>query len=81
VVTGVIAANTVVAVWGVVDAAHHELAERIETAILVFFAVELVLRLCRYGWALLRQPWGVFDVAVILNGSRVMNRAIARWPH
>jgi hypothetical protein len=44
-VASVILANAAILVWGVVDHAHHELAERIETACLVFFVFELALRL------------------------------------
>jgi hypothetical protein len=66
---GAVLLNTTVLVWGLLDATHHELAERIETAILVGFLVELIVRLHRTGWNLvrfIRQPWAAFDALVIL---------------
>jgi voltage-gated sodium channel len=65
-VTAVIVLNSVLLVWGAIN--HDELAEHFETACLVFFVGELVVRLRRNGWnagRFLRDPWVVFDVLVI----------------
>ncbi|MBV9090790.1 MAG: hypothetical protein JO044_12945, partial [Mycobacteriaceae bacterium] len=48
-VTGAILVNAAVFGWGLLDHAHRELAEHVETAILVVFAVELVCRLRAAG--------------------------------
>jgi voltage-gated sodium channel len=66
-VTGVIIANSVLLFWGLIGH-ENELAEHLETACLVFFVAELVVRLRRAGWnpiRFLRQPWTAFDVLVI----------------
>lgn len=65
VVTGAIVANTAVLVWGLVDHAHAEVAERLEHIIIVAFAVELACKLARQRLAYFRQPWQAFDAAVI----------------
>jgi voltage-gated sodium channel len=65
-VTGVILVNSVLLVWGLI--AEDDLAEHLETACLVFFVGELVVRLRRAGWnpvRFLRSPWTAFDVLVI----------------
>jgi voltage-gated sodium channel len=65
-VTGVILVNSVLLVWGLI--AHDDLAEHLETACLVFFVGELVVRLRRNGWNAARflgDPWVAFDVLVI----------------
>lgn len=47
VVAAVILFNAAVAVWGLADHGHEDLAERAETVCLVFFCVELAVRLGR----------------------------------
>lgn len=66
-VTGVIAVNSVLLVWELFD--HNEVTEHIESACLLFFLVELVVRWRRHQWnplRFLRNPWNAFDVVVIL---------------
>jgi Ion transport protein len=66
VVTAVIGLNTVLLTVELIS--HDELVEHLETAYLVFFVGELVVRLSRAGWNPIRflsQPWTVFDVTVI----------------
>jgi voltage-gated sodium channel len=68
VASGVILVNAAVLLWGLVDGADRELAERFEFVCLVFFAAELVVRFRRCRWrpgVFLRQPWVVFDVIVL----------------
>jgi voltage-gated sodium channel len=66
VVPAAILANSVVLGWGWIDHAHDVAAERIDTCFLVFFLVELAVRLRRAGWRWLAQPWNLFDATVIL---------------
>lgn len=67
VVAAVIVINTGLLVWGLIG--HSEFADRLETACIVFFVAEIVVRLHRAHWrvlAFLAQPWQSFDVAVIV---------------
>lgn len=65
-VAGVIAVNTGLLVWSLIDSAHAEIIEHIETLCLAFFVVELVLRLRSHGWRrFIKSPWCMFDSSVI----------------
>jgi hypothetical protein len=66
VVPAAILANSVVLGWGWLDHAHDVVAERIDTAFLVLFAVELAVRLRRAGWRWLTRPWNLLDTIVIV---------------
>jgi voltage-gated sodium channel len=66
VVPAAILVNSVVLGWGWIDHAHDVAAERIDTCFLVFFLVELVVRLKRAGWRWLTQPWNLLDATIIL---------------
>ncbi|MEC4763801.1 ion transporter [Mycobacterium sherrisii] len=63
VVTGVIAANSVLLVWEL--AGGSEIAERLELLCLGFFVAELVVRFWRDPLGSLRNPWVAFDLVVI----------------
>ena len=67
VVLSAIGANTVVLVWGWCDPVHEDLVGRLHTGFLVFFCVELVVRLRAAGSlrGFLRGGWNVFDTVVI----------------
>ena len=67
VVLAAIVANTVVLVWGWVDSTHEEAIDRVHTAFLVFFCLELAVRLRAAGSlrGYLRSGWNVFDSVVI----------------
>jgi voltage-gated sodium channel len=65
VVPAAILANSAVLGWGWIDHAHDVAAERIDTCFLVFFGVELAVRLRRAGWRWLAQPWNLFDAFII----------------
>jgi voltage-gated sodium channel len=62
-----IAANTAVLVWGLCDHHHEELIDPMHTGFLVFFVVELLLRLRAAGSlrGFLGSGWNVFDSVVI----------------
>lgn len=65
VATSVVMSNAGLVAWSVLDHAHDELTERLETGCLIFFVGELLVRLARHRGAFLRQPWEVFDLLVI----------------
>jgi voltage-gated sodium channel len=65
VVTLVIVANAVIAVWGLVDHVHEELLESLEQGCLLFFVGELLARVGRHRGAFFGRPWNVFDLVVI----------------
>jgi voltage-gated sodium channel len=65
VVPAAVLANSVALGWGWIDHAHDVAAERIDTCFLVFFLVELVVRLKRAGWRWLTQPWNLLDATII----------------
>jgi hypothetical protein len=56
VATGAILANTAVLAWGWLDPVHELGIERIDTCFVVFFLIELLVRLRRAGWRWLAQP-------------------------
>jgi voltage-gated sodium channel len=66
VATGAILANTAVLAWGWLDPVHELGIERIDTCFVVFFLIELLVRLRRAGWRWLAQPWNLFDAAIIV---------------
>jgi hypothetical protein len=64
--TVAIAANFAAFGWGLVDHPHRELAEHAEDVTLVFFAVEMALRLKYQGAnGFFRDKWNVADLAII----------------
>jgi voltage-gated sodium channel len=67
VVLVVILANTAVLVWSLCDHHHEILLEHLHTAALVFFGVELAVRLRAAGSLrrFLASGWNVFDASVI----------------
>lgn len=65
-VTAVIGVNSVLLLWELFE--DNEITERIESACLLFFVAELVVRWRRHRWNLIafgRNPWNAFDVVVI----------------
>lgn len=66
VVAGVIVANTALLLWPLLDDTHEVLIDHIETACLLFFAVELLIRIRNHGWSFFRRPWCVADTAIIM---------------
>ena len=65
VVTAAIGVNTVVLVLSLFDEAHREVLERIDTALLWMFALEIATRFKRAGRRCLRDRWLLFDTLVI----------------
>lgn len=67
VVLATIAANTVVLVWGLWDHSHEELIDQMHTGFLVFFVVELLVRMRAAGSlrGFVGSGWNVFDSVVI----------------
>lgn len=65
-VVAAIAANTGVVAWGVWDTSHEDLLEVAHNALLVFFTVEVGVRLRVAGRQALRDRWLVFDTLVII---------------
>ena len=65
VITGLIIGNVGLLLWGRADPVHREFAEHLESVILLVFAAEMLVRLARHRWRLLRQPWVAFDCWVI----------------
>jgi Ion transport protein len=66
VVPAAILANSAVLGWGWIDHARDVAAERIDTCFLLFFGVELAVRLRRAGWRWLTQPCTLLDAIIIL---------------
>jgi len=56
----------VVLTLGALDHTHEAAFERIDTVFLVFFLLEIIVRLRRAGWRWLRQPWNLLDTTIIL---------------
>lgn len=46
-------------------AAHGDILVALDRAMLVIFVVELVARMIVYRWSFVRDPWSVFDFAVV----------------
>jgi hypothetical protein len=66
IVVGAIIANALVALVGFIDHADELALDRVDTFFLVFFLVELLVRLRHGGWRWLRQPWNTVDAGIIL---------------
>jgi hypothetical protein len=65
-VAGVIVANTGLMLWGFADHEHEHLIEHLETACLVFFGLELMVRLWLQRWSFFRSPWCIADSVIIV---------------
>ncbi len=65
IVLAVIIVNTVVLAWDFLDEGHEEFIEIIDVAILLFFVVEIALRIKAAGRQFWRNGWLVFDIIVI----------------
>jgi hypothetical protein len=52
--------------WGWLDHVHELTLERVDTGFVLFFLVELVLRIKRAGWRWLRQPMNFVDAGIII---------------
>ncbi|MCP2267368.1 ion transporter [Promicromonospora thailandica] len=65
-VLGVILANALVlGAETMVTGAALEVLRTVDHVMLAFFVVELLLRLVATGWRFFRDPWAVFDLAVV----------------
>jgi uncharacterized membrane protein YtjA (UPF0391 family) len=65
-----ILANSAVLGWGWIDHAHDVAAELIDTRFLVYFLVELFMRLKRGGWPILvGRLWGEIGFQFELRGA------------
>jgi hypothetical protein len=83
VTTGVIAGNGLIVIAVLLDPQLERLLGLIENAFLVFFLLELVLRMRQAGWDGFRDGWLMFDlvlvaVAVLPVGSGVLALRLAR---
>jgi voltage-gated sodium channel len=65
-VTAVIVANTVVLVAGLVVDGHEQLFEKVDLAILWFFAAELSVRLAMARLGFFHSLWNIVDAVIIL---------------
>jgi hypothetical protein len=65
VVTVVTVANFAVWVVSLLDNGHEPAYAAVETGCLVFFAVEMVVRLREHGWRFFRSGWNAFDFCVV----------------
>lgn len=63
-VAAVIAANTATAIYSMAGG-EGVWPEHFETACLVFFCLELLLRIRHHGTAFFRSPWSWIDLAII----------------
>jgi hypothetical protein len=66
-VLAAIVANTGVLVWGLLDHVHEKTIEPLHTGFLVFFCVELAVRVRTAGSLrqFVRSGWNIFDTVVI----------------
>jgi voltage-gated sodium channel len=71
-VAGVISANAVVLIAGLLVDGHERLFDTIHDAIVAFFLCELLARLLAHGWRFLRRPLNAFDATVILTSAMPM---------
>lgn len=60
-----ITANLAVVAWGAADHEHAEVAEHLDSVILVFFAAELALRVWMSRWTYFKGFWNCVDALVI----------------
>jgi voltage-gated sodium channel len=67
-VLAAIVANTGVLVWSLCDHTHEAIIEPMHTGFLVFFCIELIVRVRSAGSLreFVRSGWNVFDTIVIL---------------
>ena len=69
-VGAVIVINTAALLWGLFDHTHRDVAEHLESACLMFFTVELLVRLRRHNWHPWRfvagSYWNGFDAALVV---------------
>lgn len=61
-----IIASIAVMIWGLADPEHAEIVEMVDYAILVFFAIEVGVRVKRGGRNWYRDGWLWFDLIIIL---------------
>jgi hypothetical protein len=62
----VILVNVAVVVGGLMIDGYEQLFQRIETAIVLFFVAETLVRLRAGGWRFFRRPLNVLDVLCVL---------------
>jgi voltage-gated sodium channel len=70
-VFAVIAVNTIVTAWSLLDQQHEEVFEPMHQGLMVFFATEILIRFVQVSCSprrFIANKWNVFDLSLVVVG-------------